>query len=58
MLTNSQLRHEANLTIKILNEACGDKFTPTFITRVDDPLYRFDYLFRYEFNPTVRNINN
>lgn len=45
VLMDSQLRREASLTITTLNQKFGDKFVPTFITRVDEPLYLFDYVF-------------
>lgn len=45
ILIISQLRREANLTITTLNQKFGDKFVPTFITRVDEPLHMFDYVF-------------
>lgn len=46
VLMISQLRHEASLTITTLNQKFGDNFVPTFITRVDEPLHMFDYVFK------------
>lgn len=45
VLMINQLRREANWTITILNQKFGDKFVPTFITRVDEHLHMFDYVF-------------
>lgn len=55
MLMIKKLRHEANMTVKALYEPLGDKFSLSFITRINEPLYRFDYIFRLAFDATVYN---
>lgn len=36
------LTHEASVTLKLLNDSCSDQFGACFITKVDDPMQRFD----------------
>ncbi|KAI9928068.1 hypothetical protein MW887_002920 [Aspergillus wentii] len=36
------LRHEANITLKMLNESREDNFDKVFIVKVDEPTLRFD----------------
>ncbi|KAI9373225.1 Nrap protein [Aspergillus egyptiacus] len=38
------LRHEANMTLKMLNESRDDNFERIFIFKIDEPLLRFDRL--------------
>ena len=38
------LTHEASVTLKLLNDSCSDQFGACFITKVDDPMQRFDYV--------------
>lgn len=38
------LKHEAGVTIKLLNDPLSDQFDACLITRVDDLLQRFDYV--------------
>lgn len=40
------LRHEANLTLKMLNESRDDNFENVFIVKVAEPMMRFDRLLR------------
>ncbi|SLM40170.1 Nrap protein [Lasallia pustulata] len=44
----AMLRHEARVTLTLLNESSLDRFEPTFITKVDNPLERFDSLIRVQ----------
>ena len=36
------LKHEASVTLKLLNDLCSDQFGACFITKVDDLMQRFD----------------
>ena len=36
------LKHEAGVTLKLLNDPLSDQFDACFITKVDDPVQRFD----------------
>lgn len=40
------LRHEAGITLKMLNDPLSDQFDACFITNVDDPLQRFDCIIK------------
>ncbi|KAL5332646.1 Nrap protein [Aspergillus crustosus] len=40
----SLVRHEASLTLKMLNESRDDNFERVFIVKIDEPLLRFDRL--------------
>ena len=42
MLISLQLRNEAQNTLELLNSTLPDKFAPTFISKVDAPLYEYD----------------
>nr|POF15316.1 u3 small nucleolar rna-associated protein 22 [Quercus suber] len=41
--TYKSLRHEANVTLRMLGDQNFDGFDATFITRADNPLLRFDF---------------
>jgi U3 small nucleolar RNA-associated protein 22 len=43
----SALRHEATLTLKMLNESREDNFDRVFIVKVDEPALRFDRLISF-----------
>ena len=43
------------MTIETLDKPLGDKFNQSFITRINELLYRFDYIFRYGFDAEVFN---
>jgi len=38
----AKLRHEASLTLKVLGDPLSNQFDACFITRIDDPLHRYD----------------
>lgn len=40
------LKHEAAVTLKLLNDPLSDQFDACFITKVDDKLQRFDCIFK------------
>ena len=42
----SILKHEAGITLKLLDDPLSDRFDACFITKVDDPVQRFDSLMR------------
>ena len=44
-----QLRHEAARTLTMLSDAPGDVFNVIFLTKVDDPILRYDFAARYSF---------
>lgn len=41
------LRHEATRTVELLNGSLNDNFEACFITKVDNPMHRFDLLARF-----------
>ena len=41
------LRHEAGVTLKLLNDPLSDQFDACFITKVDDPLQSFDCIVKF-----------
>ncbi|KAE8348560.1 Nrap protein [Aspergillus coremiiformis] len=59
----SLLRHEATLTLKMLNESLDDNFEKVFIYKVNEPMLRFDRLVSLPLSDssnvlrTIRNYN-
>lgn len=54
------LRHEAELTLDMLNASQSDNFDKIFITKVEEPLLRFDHIFTIRTpraaGPTLRGV--
>ena len=50
------LRHEAGITLKLLNDPLSDPFDACFITNVDDLLQRFDYVMRMPMSQMPRPV--
>ena len=48
------LRHEANRTLDLLSDPFNDHFEACFITRVDNPMQRFDFLARFPLDGASR----
>ena len=47
----ANLRHEASLTLKVLGDSLSDQFNACFITRIDDPLLKFDCIISLPMSP-------
>ncbi|RAQ44003.1 pre-rRNA processing protein Utp22 [Aspergillus flavus] len=57
----SLLRHEANITLRMLNESRDDNFDKVFIYKVNEPMLRFDRLITLpisESGTVLRTIHN
>ncbi|MCJ1250264.1 hypothetical protein MMC30_007490 [Trapelia coarctata] len=39
-----KLQHEARLTLDLISKPMSDRFAPTFISKVEDPLHQYDVL--------------
>ncbi|KAL2009261.1 hypothetical protein VTN00DRAFT_7455 [Thermoascus crustaceus] len=52
----SLLRHEAAVTLKMLNESRYDNFDKVFIVKVNDPMLRFDRLLYLTSPPHARGV--
>lgn len=52
----SLLRHEAAITLKMLNESRYDNFDKVFIVKVNDPMLRFDRLLYIPSPPHARGV--
>ena len=48
------LKHEAGITLKLLNDPLSNQFNACFITKVDDMLKKFDCVVRLGTNQTTR----
>ena len=48
------LRHEADRTMKLLGDPHADQFNACFITKIDDPLQRYDFLARFPLGPNAK----
>ena len=53
----AMLRHEAGVTLKLLNDPLSDQFDACFITNVDDLLLRFDYVLQMRLSQVPRPVS-
>ncbi|MCJ1477142.1 hypothetical protein MMC13_005813 [Lambiella insularis] len=53
-----KLQHEVRLTLKLLNGSIFDRFEPTFICKVNDPMKEYDNILSLSINPFSKSVDS